>query len=68
MSVVVILFHAGQVAVSVYAATFSAIAIYNLQKREDQSERAAQYSNTAANQLHKTRTTQTSGVVAVCMT
>lgn len=62
------LFHAGQAAASGLAGTFSAIAIYNLQKREEQSERVAQYSNTAANQLHKTRTTQTSGVLAVGIT
>lgn len=68
MSVLLTLFHAGQAAVSVYAGTFSAIAIYNLQKREEQSERAAQYLKTAADQLHKTRTTQTSGVLAVSMT
>ncbi|EXJ79298.1 hypothetical protein A1O3_08800 [Capronia epimyces CBS 606.96] len=64
MPVVLTLFHAIQGAASVYAGLLSAMAIYNLQQREEQAEHAAQYSNTAASQLHKTRTTQTSGAVA----
>lgn len=58
-------YHVGQATASVYSGLLSAMAIYNLQKREAQTEQAAQYSNMVANQLHKTRTTQTSGVLAV---
>lgn len=58
-------YHVGQATASVYSGLLSAMAIYNLQKGEDRTEQAAQYSNLAANQLHKTRTTQTSGVLAV---
>lgn len=68
MSFLLPLFHVGQAIGSAYAATFSIVAISNLSKREEQTERAAQYSNTAAHQLHKTRTTQTSGALAVSMT
>lgn len=59
------MYHAVQTCVGAYTGLFSAMAIYNLKQREEQTERAAQYSTTAANQLHKTRTTQTSGAVAV---
>ncbi|EXJ96093.1 hypothetical protein A1O1_01219 [Capronia coronata CBS 617.96] len=65
MSVGLTLFHAIQGAGSVYAGLLSATAIYNLQQREEQAEHAAQYSNTAEHQLHKTRTTETSGALAV---
>ena len=47
---------------------FSAMAIFNLQKREEQAKKAAQYLDTAAQQLHKTRTTQASGALAVSPT
>ena len=67
MSLYLTFFHVGQAAASTYTGLFSAMAIYNLQKREEQTEQVAQYSNTAAEQLHKTRTTQTSGVVAVSL-
>jgi hypothetical protein len=67
MSFLLPIFHVGQVIGSAYTATFSVIAITNLSKREEQTERAAKYSNTAAHQLHKTRTTQTSGALAVSM-
>ncbi|KAH9845261.1 hypothetical protein Tdes44962_MAKER01271 [Teratosphaeria destructans] len=40
-------------------------AVNNLQKYEDTAKKAAEWSNEAAHQLHKTRTTQTSGAVAV---
>ncbi|KAF2767542.1 hypothetical protein EJ03DRAFT_275963 [Teratosphaeria nubilosa] len=40
-------------------------AVINLQKYEDTAKKAAEWSNEAAHQLHKTRTTQTSGAVAV---
>ncbi|KAL6243868.1 hypothetical protein RBB50_009302 [Rhinocladiella similis] len=63
-AIILSLYHAVQTCVGAYTGLFSAMAIYNLKQREEQSERAAQYSTTAANQLHKTRTTQTSGAVA----
>ncbi|KIW51142.1 hypothetical protein PV05_09891 [Exophiala xenobiotica] len=63
-TVVLSLFHATQTCIGVYTGLFSAIAIYNLKQREEQTEQAARYSRTAAQQLHKTRTTQTSGALA----
>jgi 7-keto-8-aminopelargonate synthetase-like enzyme len=39
--------------------------ITRLQQYEAQSEKAAEWSNTAAQRLHKTRTTQTSGTLSV---
>ncbi|KIV94181.1 hypothetical protein PV10_01970 [Exophiala mesophila] len=64
MSLYPTFYHVGQATASVYSGLLSAMAIYNLQKHKDQTEQAAQYSNIAANQLHKTRTTQTSGALA----
>ena len=55
----------GTTAVSLYAAQKSYIAITNLQKYEERSERAAKHSETAAHELHKTRTTQGSSAGAV---
>ena len=40
----------------------------SLQQYEKPSERAAKYSNTAAQQLYKTRTTQAAAICAVCFT
>ncbi|KAL8769230.1 MAG: hypothetical protein Q9209_004731 [Squamulea sp. 1 TL-2023] len=45
-------------AVSLFAARQSYIAIVNLRRYEERSERAAKHSETAAHELHKTRTTQ----------
>jgi hypothetical protein len=39
--------------------------ITRLQQYEQQSEKAAEWSNTAAQRLHKTRTTQASGTISV---
>ncbi|KIX06979.1 uncharacterized protein Z518_04955 [Rhinocladiella mackenziei CBS 650.93] len=64
MSVVLSLFHAAQACASVGTGLLSAMAIYNLKQREGQAETAAQWSNMAAHQLHKTRTTQTIGALA----
>ena len=50
---------------SAYTLYLSSIAIQNLQKYEETSKKAAKYSNTAEQQLHKTRTTQASGVLSV---
>lgn len=68
MPFILTVFHAGQAIASACAGMFSAMAIFNLQKREEQTKQAAQYLDTAAHQLHKTRTTQTSGAVAVSTT
>jgi len=44
---------------------YSYFAIINLQKYEDAAKKLAEWSNEADRQLHKTRTTQTSGAVTV---
>lgn len=59
------LLHLAQVALAGYGSTQSYTAITNLQKYEDASKKLAKYSNEAERQLHKTRTTQTSGAVAI---
>jgi 7-keto-8-aminopelargonate synthetase-like enzyme len=53
-------------ALSAYGLYLSKENITRLQQYEKQSEKAAEWSNTAAQKLHKTRTTQTSGTVTVC--
>lgn len=57
--------HIAQAAVSSYGLYMSYISVTNLQQYEAQSEKAAQYLETAAYQLHKTRTTQATGAAAV---
>ncbi|KAH8668920.1 hypothetical protein BX600DRAFT_460962 [Xylariales sp. PMI_506] len=57
--------HLGQAALAGYGANQSYEAIWRLQKYESTSEKLAQYSSEAARQLHKTRTTQTAGVLAM---
>lgn len=52
-------------ALSLYAAQKSYVAITNLQKYEERSERAAKHSETAAHELHKTRMTQGTSAAAV---
>ncbi|KIX97726.1 uncharacterized protein Z520_06504 [Fonsecaea multimorphosa CBS 102226] len=64
MSFVLEIYHAVQACGSVYVAMLSAMAIYNLRQWEPQTESASRYSNAAARQLHKTRTTEASGVLA----
>ena len=59
------LLHTGQVALCAYGAYVSYIAIRNLQEYEDMSKKAAKYSFEAERQLHKTRTTQSSGAICV---
>jgi len=59
--------HVGQSLVSLYGLAVSYFSITNLQKYEEQSEKAAKYSGTAEHQLHKTRTTQASGALSVCI-
>jgi hypothetical protein len=60
--------HSGQALLAGYSLFHAYISITNLRKYEEKSKKAAQYSNTAAHELHKTRTTQTSGTLAVCPT
>ncbi|GAM90278.1 hypothetical protein ANO11243_083200 [Dothideomycetidae sp. 11243] len=55
--------HLSQAALSAWGVVNSLIAIKNLRQHEDTSEKAAKISSTAAEQLHKTRTTQASGLV-----
>ncbi|CAF9932555.1 MAG: hypothetical protein HETSPECPRED_008397 [Heterodermia speciosa] len=52
---------------SVLAAHKSYIAIINLRKYEEKSERAAKYSQTAADQLWKTRVTQGSSASVIAL-
>jgi hypothetical protein len=59
------LLHTGQVALCAYGAYVSFIAIRNLQQYEETSKKAAKYSFEAERQLHKTRTTQSSGAICV---
>jgi hypothetical protein len=52
-------------ALSGYGLYMSYSNITRLQQYEKQSEKAAEWSNTAAQRLHKTRTTQASGTISV---
>ncbi|KAH8701306.1 hypothetical protein GQ44DRAFT_717843 [Phaeosphaeriaceae sp. PMI808] len=52
-------------ALSGYGLYLSYHNITRLQQYEKQSEKAAEWSNTAAQRLHKTRTTQTSGTLSL---
>lgn len=54
-----------QVALGGYALYWSVISITKLQKYEERTKQAAQYSRTAQERLHKTRTTQAAGALAV---
>jgi len=58
------LLHSIQAGMSVYTLYNASIAIPKLQQYEERSEKAAKYSTTAADQLAKTRSTQTAGAVA----
>jgi hypothetical protein len=57
--------HLGQALLSGYGALHSYLAVTNLQKYEKTSEKLAEWSKDAANELHKTRTTQTTAALAV---
>ncbi|KAF2628295.1 hypothetical protein BU25DRAFT_410388 [Macroventuria anomochaeta] len=57
-----------------FASALSAYGLYlckenitRLQQYEEQSKKAAEWSNTAAQRLHKTRTTQTSGTLSLAL-
>ncbi|KAI4714445.1 hypothetical protein J4E89_000125 [Alternaria sp. Ai002NY15] len=54
-------------ALSAYGLYLSYQNITRLQQYEKQSEKAAEWSNTAAQRLHKTRSTQTSGTVTLLL-
>lgn len=55
-----------QAAFSGYNLYLCYISITNLMKYEEKSKKAAEWSQTAADQLYKTRVTQASGAGAVC--
>ncbi|EME47947.1 hypothetical protein DOTSEDRAFT_69768 [Dothistroma septosporum NZE10] len=57
--------HVTQLFLAVYGASVSYVAVTKLQQYEETSKKLAEWSNTAANELHKTRTTQTSGALAI---
>ena len=59
------LLNCSQVALSSFALYYSVVSIRKLQRYEDATQRAAQYSNTAEEQLNRTRTTQGAGAIAV---
>ena len=59
--------YAFQAAYSGYNLYLASISISNLQEYEEASKKAAKYLNIAENQLHKTRVTQASGTIAVCL-
>lgn len=61
----ILTYHLAQACLCGYTGYLSYSAVTRLQQYEKTSETAAQYSSIAAEQLHKTRTTQTSGAVAV---
>ncbi|KAL8898173.1 MAG: hypothetical protein Q9207_006839 [Kuettlingeria erythrocarpa] len=54
-------------AVALYAARKSYIAITNLHRYEERSEKAAKHSETAARELYKTRATQGSSAAAIAL-
>jgi len=58
------LLHVSQACLSAYSLYLSTLTIPKLQQYEEKSKKAAQYSDTAEHQLHKTRTTQASGALS----
>lgn len=67
MPVVLDVLHAAQACLSAYALYLSYISITDSQKYEEKTKKAAQYSGTAEQQLHKTRMTLASGTAAVSL-
>jgi hypothetical protein len=57
--------HCIQAGLSGYVLYHASISVPNLQQYESKSKKAAKYSQVAADQLHKTRSTQTAGTIAV---
>jgi hypothetical protein len=60
-----LLLHLPQACLSAYTVYLSSIVVPKLQRYEERTEKAAEYSNIAEDQLHKTRTTQASGALTV---
>src|ERR1700754_3068985 len=58
-------YHLAQACLCGYTVFLSYTAIMKLLQYEEKTEKAAQYSSVAAEQLHRTRTTQAGGAVAV---
>ena len=58
-------YHVAQLCLNGYTGYLSYVAISKLLTWEQNAETAAKYSNVAAEQLHKTRTTQAAGAVTV---
>jgi hypothetical protein len=65
MSALLPLLHVPQTCLSAYTIYLSSITVPKLQRYEEKSKKAAEYSDVAEHQLHKTRTTQTSGALTV---
>ncbi|KAK4996192.1 hypothetical protein LTR66_004137 [Elasticomyces elasticus] len=59
--------HTIQAALGVYGLYVSYISITNLRQYEETTKKAAKYSDTAAEQLHKTRTTQAAGAITILL-
>ena len=59
------LFHVSQVCLSAYSLYISYVTIPKLRKNEDIANKAAKWSNYAARQLHKVKTTEASGALTV---
>lgn len=57
--------HGVQALLGLYNLYLASISIKNLHQYEEKSEKAAEWSNEAERQLHKTRTTQATGVLTV---
>jgi len=57
--------YTGQALLSTYGLYHSYVSITNLMQYEEKSKKAAEWSNTAAHQLRKTRTTQATGAGAI---
>ncbi|KAI0203408.1 hypothetical protein F4808DRAFT_418623 [Astrocystis sublimbata] len=57
--------HVAQLVIAAYGALQSQVAITKLLSYEETSKKLAKVSDTAAQQLHKTRTTQASGAISI---
>ena len=65
VSALLALLHLSQACLSAYTIYLSSIVVPKLQRYEEKAEKAAEYSNLVEDQLHQTRTTQTSGALTV---
>ncbi|KAI1504840.1 hypothetical protein F5X99DRAFT_328987 [Biscogniauxia marginata] len=64
---ILVIIHLVQSALAAYGGLRSYAAINNLLKYENAAKKASRFSNEAARQLHKTRTTQASGAIALVL-